>query len=129
MVHAEPALQGTDHEPAPSLRSGQALQGTDHRVRAVLERYAGLVGATVREVEPHLLEIDLPMAERRHFGGRATVKVAFGAAWGGGGGDRDGAFSTGGEAAVVIRASRASLIPCPGRPSQTQDRARHPRNR
>ena len=56
----------------------------DQRIRELLERYVSLVGGSVREVEPHLLELDLPPRERRFFGrseqlgrGQELVKVVF----------------------------------------------------
>jgi hypothetical protein len=39
----------------------------DPRVRELLERYAALVGGSVREVEPHVLEFDVPSSEHRFF--------------------------------------------------------------
>lgn len=49
----------------------------DPRLRALVERYARLVGAGVEELEPQLVELSLPDAETPHFGGRAAVRVAF----------------------------------------------------
>jgi len=49
----------------------------DPRLRGLVERYAGLVGATVRELEPQLVELSLPDAEIPHFRGRASVRIAF----------------------------------------------------
>ena len=56
----------------------------DQRIRELLERYVSLVGGSVREVEPHLLELDLPPRERRFFGrseqlgrGQELIKVVF----------------------------------------------------
>lgn len=49
----------------------------DPRIRALVARYAALVGADVIEVEPELLQITLPQAEARFFGGRRTIQVAF----------------------------------------------------
>ena len=47
----------------------------DPRLRGLVERYAGLVGATVQELGPQLVELSLPQAEIAHFRGRASVRV------------------------------------------------------
>ena len=49
----------------------------DPRLRGLVERYARLVGATVQELEPQLVELSLPDAEAPHFNGRPSVRVAF----------------------------------------------------
>lgn len=49
----------------------------DPRLRGLVERYARLVGATVQEVEPQLVELSLPAPEVPHFRGRPSVRVAF----------------------------------------------------
>jgi len=49
----------------------------DPRLRGLVERYARLVGATVQELEPQLVELSLPDAEIAHFSGRPSVRVAF----------------------------------------------------
>ena len=49
----------------------------DPRLRGLVERYARLVGATVQELEPQLVELSLPDAEIPHFSGRPSVRVAF----------------------------------------------------
>ncbi|HEX7089100.1 MAG TPA: hypothetical protein VF192_03135 [Longimicrobiales bacterium] len=49
----------------------------DPRIRTLIERYAALVGADVIEVQPELLQITLPQAEARFFGGRRRLQVAF----------------------------------------------------
>ena len=49
----------------------------DPRLRGLVERYARLVGATVQELEPQLVELSLPDAETPHFYGRPSVRVAF----------------------------------------------------
>lgn len=60
---------------APGSQIPEAL--VDPRLQGLVERYARLAGATVQELEPQLLELSLPDAERPHFGGRTSVRVAF----------------------------------------------------
>ena len=48
----------------------------DPRPRRLLERYASLSGGMLLEVGDHLLELSIPSAERRFFGGREQVLVA-----------------------------------------------------
>ena len=49
----------------------------DPRVRGLVERYAHLVGGTVQELEPQLVELALPDAEIPRFWGRRSLRVAF----------------------------------------------------
>jgi len=49
----------------------------DPRLRGLVERYARLVGATVEELEPQLVELALPDAEVPHFSGGSAVRIAF----------------------------------------------------
>ena len=49
----------------------------DPRLRELVERYAGLIGATVQELEPQLIELSLPDAEVPYFSGGPSVRVAF----------------------------------------------------
>jgi len=49
----------------------------DPRLRGLVERYARLVGATVEELEPQLVELSLPDAEVPHFSGGPAVRIAF----------------------------------------------------
>ena len=49
----------------------------DARLRGLVERYARLAGARVRELEPQLVELSLPDAEVPHFRGGRSVRIAF----------------------------------------------------
>lgn len=62
-------------KPAYDPADAEAL--VDPRLRGLVERYAGLVGASVRELEPQLVELSLPEPEIPHFSGRRSVRVAF----------------------------------------------------
>jgi hypothetical protein len=60
---------------APGSPIQEAL--VDPRLPGLVERYARLVGGTVQELEPQLVELSLPDAEIPLFGGRPSVRVAF----------------------------------------------------
>jgi hypothetical protein len=49
----------------------------DPRIRGLVEQYAALTGATLRQIEPHLLEMSVATGEAQHFRGRQNVRVAF----------------------------------------------------
>ena len=49
----------------------------DPRLRGLVERYARLVGATVLELEPQLVELSLPAAEVPLFSWGSSLRVAF----------------------------------------------------
>jgi len=60
-----------------SIEQPDAEALADPRVRGLVVRYAGLAGATVLELEPQLLELQLPLSETPFFRGRDRINVAF----------------------------------------------------
>ncbi|HKE92021.1 MAG TPA: hypothetical protein VKB45_16930 [Gemmatimonadales bacterium] len=61
----------------PAFDQADAEALVDPRLRGLVERYALLAGATVQELEPQLVELDLPDAEMPRFWGRRSLRVAF----------------------------------------------------
>lgn len=49
----------------------------DPRIRQLLEQWAALSGAAIRQVDADRVEVDVPPPDRASFAGRATVRVAF----------------------------------------------------
>ena len=50
---------------------------SDTRIRQLLARYASLAQATLTEIGPSLLELQVPASDRPHFGRRERVLIAF----------------------------------------------------
>lgn len=48
----------------------------DPRLRGLIERYVGLAGGSIREIEPHLLELNISAGDAAHFRGRRQIQVA-----------------------------------------------------
>jgi hypothetical protein len=65
-VGARVAFEHPDHDPL-----------SDARIRPLLERYVMLAGGELVEVEPQLFELHIPKADRKFFGRREKVQLAF----------------------------------------------------
>src|SRR3990172_660287 len=69
-----------DEQPPESTQVGfeapDAEALVDPRLRRLVERYAALIGGSIREVEPHLVELAVPADQAAHFRSRRQVKVA-----------------------------------------------------
>ena len=61
----------------PSLDVVDTDPLADARIRPLLERYCSLAGAEMLELGPDLQELQLPPAERAHFRGRESLRLAF----------------------------------------------------
>src|SRR5258705_7592734 len=62
---------------SPTFETPDAESLVDPRIRGLVEQYAALTGATLREIEPYLVEISVASGEARHFRGRQNIRVAF----------------------------------------------------
>lgn len=60
-----------------SIEPPDAEALADPRVRDLVVRFAQLSGATVLELEPQLLELQLPPSENRYFRDRDRISIAF----------------------------------------------------
>ena len=61
----------------PSLDVVDTDPLADARIRPLLERYCSLAGAEMLDLGPDLHELTLPPAERTHFRGRDSLRLAF----------------------------------------------------
>ena len=69
-----------DEQPPESTQVGfeapDAEALVDPRLRRLVDRYAALVGGSIREMEPHLIELAVPADQAAHFRSRRQVKIA-----------------------------------------------------
>jgi len=68
-LQAAPASVTFDAPDAESL--------VDPRLRGLVERYVTLAGGSIREIEPHLLELNIPAGDAAQFRGRRQIELAF----------------------------------------------------
>src|SRR5438132_1004799 len=72
----QPKPQGKAKRPAPAPEAAEADPLADARIRPFVERYCDLAGVKLLEKGSDLRELKLPPAERAHFQGRESVRLA-----------------------------------------------------
>ena len=72
----QPKPQGKAKRPAPAPEAAEADPLADARIRPFVERYCDLAGVKLVEKGSDLRELKLPLAERAHFQGRDSVRLA-----------------------------------------------------
>ena len=72
----KPRSKPTAPPPAPQA-AGDTDPLADARIRPLVERYCDLAGVKLLDKGAHLRELKLPPAERAHFQGRDSLRLAF----------------------------------------------------